>query len=164
MNARMGFASLLGMPFFLFGCGEPVPPVTPNKGLSPVQVSPAPAASNSQFDPAQAARGRKVYRANCQTCHGPEGKGQGGDWRIKRPNGWYPPPPLDDSAHAWHHPTAVLRKAIEQGSSPEFGDMPPWKDKLSSAEIDDVIVYIKSLWSAEVYQRWLEIERNATEN
>lgn len=80
---------------------------------------------------------------------------------MKRPNGRYPPPPLDDTAHAWHHPTSILRKAIESGSPPGVGDMPPWKDRLTGQEIDDVIVYIKSLWSDEVYRHWLEIERQS---
>jgi mono/diheme cytochrome c family protein len=73
----------------------------------------------------------------------------------------YPPPPLDDTAHAWHHATPVLRKAIEEGSPPGTGDMPSWKGKLTDRQIDDVIVYIKSLWSDEVYRHWLEIERQS---
>lgn len=116
------------------------------------------------LDPSQVERGRQVYISNCQTCHGLEGKGQPGDWRQRKPNGLYPPPPLDDTAHAWHHPTEVLRQAIKSGSPPDMGDMPAWEGKLSEAEIDDVIVYIKSLWSAEIYRHWLEIERNATES
>jgi mono/diheme cytochrome c family protein len=121
-------------------------------------------AAQAGLEPAQVERGRLVYMKNCQTCHGLDGKGQPGDWRVRKANGLYPPPPLDDTAHAWHHPTAVLRKAILEGSPPDMGDMPPWKDKLLGEEIDDVIVYIKSLWSDEVYRHWLEIERNALEN
>ncbi len=102
-----------------------------------------------------------MYEKHCLACHGVAGKGQPGDWRLRKPNGLYPPPPLDDTAHAWHHPTAVLKQAIEAGSPPDMGDMPAWKGKLSDAQINDVIVYVKSLWSDEVYQRWLEIERNA---
>jgi mono/diheme cytochrome c family protein len=39
--------------------------------------------------------------------------------------------------------------------------MPSWKGKLTDRQIDDVIVYIKSLWSDEVYRHWLEIERQS---
>ncbi len=109
----------------------------------------------------QVESGRQVYEQHSAGCHGKEGKGQPGDWRVKRANGMYPPPPLDDSAHAWHHATPVLRKAIEEGSPPGMGDMPPWKGKLTDRQIDDLIVYIKSLWSDEVYRHWLEIERQA---
>jgi mono/diheme cytochrome c family protein len=109
----------------------------------------------------QVGSGQQVYEQYCATCHGQEGKGQPGDWRAKRANGMYPPPPLDDTAHAWHHATPVLRRAIEEGSPPGVGDMPPWKGKLTDRQIDDVIVYIKSLWSDEVYRHWLEIERQS---
>ena len=114
--------------------------------------------------PEQVDRGRRVYEQNCQECHGPEGKGQAGDWRVKRENGMYPPPPLDDSAHAWHHPTAVLKQRILEGSPPGVGDMPAWEGKLSEAEIDDVVVYIKSLWSPEVFHHWIEIEMRSLQN
>lgn len=113
------------------------------------------------LDIRQAESGLAIYEKHCQTCHGKEGEGQHGDWRKKRANGMYPPPPLDDTAHAWHHPTNILRKAIEEGSPPGVGDMPPWKGKLSDQEIEDVIVYIKSLWSNEVYKHWLEVERQS---
>lgn len=119
--------------------------------------------SETGLDTLQIERGRQVYVKHCQTCHGVEGKGQAGDWRQRKPNGLYPPPPLDDTAHAWHHPTEVLRQAIKSGSPPDMGDMPAWEGKLAGTEIEDVIVYIKSLWSKETYQQWLEIERNATE-
>lgn len=114
--------------------------------------------------PEQVARGRIVYEQNCQKCHGVEGRGQPGDWRVKQPNGLYPPPPLDDTAHAWHHPTSVLRKAIMKGSPPGEGDMPAWEEKLSDQEIDDVIVYIKSLWSPEVFRNWIQVEMNSLQN
>jgi mono/diheme cytochrome c family protein len=119
------------------------------------------AARGLDFQRAEA--GLAVYEKHCLACHGKDGVGQAGDWRVKRADGMYPPPPLDDSAHAWHHPTQVLRKAIEQGSPPGVGDMPAWKGRLQDQEIDDVIVYIKSLWSDEIYGRWLEIERHAGE-
>lgn len=115
------------------------------------------------LDPEQVASGQEVYDRHCASCHGRHGAGQPGDWRVKRDNGLYPPPPLDDSAHAWHHPTTVLRKAIGEGSPPGVGDMPAWKGRLSDRQIDDVIVYIKSLWSDEVYKRWQEIERQSQE-
>lgn len=108
--------------------------------------------------PAQVERGRLVYAKHCLQCHGPEGRGQPGDWRVKRANGMYPPPPLDDSAHAWHHPTAELKKRIREGSPPDVGDMPAWQGRLSETEIDDVVAYIKSLWSPKVWAHWTEIE------
>lgn len=116
-----------------------------------------------QFDPNQVLRGKATYEQYCQSCHGPEGKGQAGDWRARGPDGKYPPPPLDDSAHAWHHPTQVLHQFIKHGSPGDTGNMPAWKDVLTEAQINDVIVFIKSLWSDDVYAVWHDIERRSLE-
>lgn len=115
-------------------------------------------------DPAQVARGRAVYDKHCAECHGAEGRGQAGDWRIRDAGGNYPPPPLDDSAHAWHHPTAVLLDVIRNGSEPGEGNMPAWKNVLSEAEMQDVVAYIKSLWSDPVYQLWWKLEQQSLED
>ena len=42
--------------------------------------------------------------------------------------------------------------------------MPGWGDRLTDGEIDDVIVWITSIWPAEVYGIWYkEIERKHQE-
>lgn len=117
-----------------------------------------------QLDQAQVARGRIVYDRHCAECHGAEGQGQAGDWRVRDADGLYPPPPLDDSAHAWHHPTAVLLDVIRNGSEPGEGKMPAWKHVLSEAQMQDVVVYIKSLWSDPVYELWWTLEQRSLED
>lgn len=151
----MGIGALL-----LTGCGEgrQAPPGPPATGA----MAEVPAGRG--LDPAQVAQGAEVYARHCAMCHGPRGEGAPGDWRKTGPDGKYPPPPLDGSAHAWHHPTEVLRKVIRKGSPPGMGNMPPWEGKLTEREIDDVIVYIKSLWSDEVYARWQQIETQSRTN
>jgi mono/diheme cytochrome c family protein len=110
-----------------------------------------------QLDPEKMRRGEAVYRANCASCHGPNGEATPG-WRTPGADGRYPPPPLDGSAHAWHHSTETLEKMIRDGS-PGPGGMPPWDGKLTNQQIDDVIVWIKSLWPDDVYEVWFkEIE------
>ncbi len=115
------------------------------------------------FAPEQVARGEAVYAEHCLECHGPQGKGLGGDWRQRGADGKFPPPPLDDSAHAWHHPTRMMKMVIRDGSPGGSGNMPAWKDKLTEAQIDDVVVYIKTLWSDKVYAVWHDIERRSLE-
>lgn len=114
-------------------------------------------------DPVQVARGEAVYTHHCLECHGAAGKGPPGDWRIRDADGYFPPPPLDDSAHAWHHPTAALLATIRDGSPQGQGRMPAWKDKLSEQEMQDVVAYIKSLWSDPVYGLWSKMEQQSLE-
>ncbi len=116
-----------------------------------------------KLDPAQVARGSAIYEKNCVECHGANGKGQPGDWRVRDAQGNYPPPPLDDSAHAWHHPTTVLLEVVREGSPGGQGNMPAWKDKLSETQMQDVVVYIKSLWSDPVYRLWMKMEQQSLE-
>ena len=105
------------------------------------------------FDENQIKRGETVYVANCVVCHGHNGEATP-DWRKTGPDGKYPPPPLNGTAHTWHHSTEVLKKTILKGGPPEFGSMPAWEDKLTEQQVDDVIVWIKSLWPDEIYDVW----------
>ncbi|MBI0414146.1 MAG: cytochrome c [Nitrosospira sp.] len=112
-----------------------------------------------KLDPEKIKHGALIYRVNCANCHGPKGEAAPG-WRNPGTDGKYPPPPLDDSAHAWHHSTDTLEKMIREGSPPGAGGMPGWDDKLTNQEIADVIVWIKSTWSEEIYGTWYqEIEK-----
>ncbi|HMM47508.1 MAG TPA: cytochrome c [Thiobacillaceae bacterium] len=115
------------------------------------------------LDAAEVARGRVVYERHCLECHGAEGQGLPGDWRIRDADGHFPPPPLDGSAHAWHHPTAALLETIREGSPAGQGKMPAWKGKLTEQQMQDVVAYIKSLWSDEVYRLWWKQEQQSLE-
>ncbi|MBW8363433.1 MAG: cytochrome c [Rhizobium sp.] len=116
-----------------------------------------------KLDAPQVARGKVVYEKHCMECHGVGGKGQPGDWRVRDADGMFPPPPLDDSAHAWHHPTAALLEVIRDGSPQGQGKMPAWKGKLSEQDMQDVVAYIKSLWSDPVYRLWWKMEQQSME-
>jgi mono/diheme cytochrome c family protein len=132
-------------------------------GTPPGQTEGSETLVERELDPAQVARGKTVYEKYCLECHGVGGQGQPGDWRLRDANGHFPPPPLDDSAHAWHHPTAQLLEVIREGSPQGQGKMPAWKGTLSEAEMQDVVAYIKSLWSDEVYALWSKVERQSLE-
>ena len=174
---------------FVAGCGEAKPPAatsSPSTTASapvakesapppvelakqePAQPATAPATSAApaqpknlaarKLDPEKIKRGEAVYRKNCANCHGPNGEATPG-WRNPGADGKYPPPPLDGSAHAWHHSTETLEEMIRKGSPGGAGGMPAWDGKLTNQEIDDVIVWIKSLWPDDVYEVWYkEIE------
>ena len=158
---------------FIVGCNEP-PPTAP-KIATPISSSapPKPVVSKTvnkseqelqdivirKLDPEKVRRGKIIYQANCSICHGQNGESKP-DWRKQGADGKYPPPPLNGSAHTWHHSTDTLSKVIREGSPPGIGGMPAWGDKLTDEEIDDVIVWITSIWSAEIYDIWYkEIEQ-----
>ena len=121
-------------------------------------------AQKRDLDSPQVVRGRVIYDQHCAECHGAQGKGPIGDWRIRDAEGKFPPPPLDDSAHAWHHPTAVLLEMVREGSPQGQGNMPAWKEKLSEQNMQDVVAYIKSLWSDQVYQLWMKMEQQSLDD
>ena len=135
---------------------SPAPPLPlPSRHRLPAQVE-QPKPGCAQAGSEKIKRGEAVYRANCASCHGPNGEATSG-WRTPGPDGRYPPPPLDGSAHAFQLET--LEKMIREGS-PAPGGMPPWDGKLTNQQIDDVIVWIKSLWADDVYDIWFkEIEQ-----
>ena len=155
--------AVLASALFLTACDkktEPVASQVPIVNEAPI-VATGPL--DRQLDAAQITRGSAIFDKNCAVCHGPAGQGLPGDWRIRDADGKYPPPPLDDSAHAWHHPTAVLLEAVRDGSPNGEGNMPAWKGKLSEPDMQDVVVYIKSLWSDEVYRLWMKLEQQSLE-
>ncbi len=109
-------------------------------------------------DQALVSQGKAVFEQHCATCHGDRAQGDP-QWRKRGPDGLFPPPPLDGSGHAWHHPTRQLREMIRNGSPPGQGKMPAWGDKLTSAEIDAVIAWFQSLWPDPVYAAWFDREQ-----
>lgn len=114
---------------------------------------PAPAKLERNLDIAAMARGGRLYQENCAQCHGKQAEGAP-NWRQLDPDGMYPPPPLNGSGHAWHHPKPMLHYVIKNGSPGGKGKMPAWREKLSDAQIDDIITWFMSRWPEEVYQAW----------
>jgi mono/diheme cytochrome c family protein len=94
--------------------------------------------------------GRAVYDAHCAACHGAGLEGQS-DWRTPLPSGRLPAPPHDASGHTWHHPDAVLFRIVRDGTAAVVGgsyesDMPGFGKILDVAEIEAVLVFIRSTW------------------
>lgn len=97
--------------------------------------------------------GRALYVENCSSCHGEQGQGAT-DWRKRGPDGKWPPPPLNGTGHAWHHPLPVLYHVIMEGSPAGSGNMPAWKGKLSREEVLAIIAWFQSQWPDELYAAW----------
>lgn len=108
---------------------------------------------------AQITAGEIIFQRDCAQCHGLNGEGDA-EWRKRDANGMFPPPPLNGTGHAWHHPTAFLQDRIKNGSGPE-GNMPAQGGKLNAEEIDAVIAWFQAQWPDELYGVWYEIDQRA---
>lgn len=141
----------LAAALWLAGCGESE---TPTIGTASAT------APQRNHDVVRLGHGKALFQQHCAQCHGAGAQGAF-NWRTTAPDGKYPPPPLNGSGHAWHHPRTALKQTIRQGTIGIGGSMPPWDEKLSEEDIDTIILWFQSLWSDEVYSAWLEIDRRA---
>ncbi|RLA06923.1 MAG: cytochrome c [Gammaproteobacteria bacterium] len=110
--------------------------------------------NNRWYTQNQVDEGKKIFVNNCAECHGKSGEGITADWRKKQKDGSYPPPPLDNSAHAWHHPLKLLKLTVNVGGTQIGGKMPAFKDKLSNQQIESAVAYFQNFWNDDIYSRW----------
>lgn len=96
--------------------------------------------------PQLVAAGRKTYEQYCQACHGKNGIGERPKQMYAEDQYGFVAPPLDNSAHGWHHTDANLLHTILNGSS-RNPRMLPFKDIISKEDAKDAVAYIKSLWN-----------------
>jgi mono/diheme cytochrome c family protein len=108
------------------------------------------------YSQAQVDAGGKVFAEHCASCHGKEAQGRVMNWKKPDADGNYPPPPLNGSAHAWHHPLSQLKRTIRQGGAPLGGQMPSFEGKLTEAEIKQALAWVQSHWNARIYDEWLK--------
>ncbi len=99
--------------------------------------------------------GKQVFTKNCAICHGTAAQSTF-SWRRKLPDGSYPPPPLNGSAHAWHHPFSQLMRTIDEGGLSRGGKMPGFKGKLKGEEKQAAVAFFQNYWSDEIYGEWLK--------
>ena len=111
------------------------------------------AAESRWYNQSDVDKGSALFKQNCSSCHGVNAEGTL-DWKKTDSNGKYPPPPLNGTAHTWHHSKDLLRKTILEGGARLGGLMPPFRDKLSDQDIDDVIAFMQSKWTDDIYQKW----------
>lgn len=105
----------------------------------------------------QVVLGRVVFQVHCASCHGERAEATP-DWRETGGDGHYPPPPLNGTAHGWHHSLGVLKQTIQEGGAASGGVMPPFRDVLSDEESVAAIAYFQSFWSDQIYGRWRQID------
>lgn len=110
-------------------------------------------------DPETLQRGERLYQQHCAACHGAQREGAE-HWRQRNPDGSQPPPPLDGSAHTWHHPYWQLKDMIRFGSRARAGVMPSFEDRLSEADVEAIIARLQSHWPDAILEAWQRYDRN----
>lgn len=86
-------------------------------------------------DAASIARGNELFQANCASCHGKDGRGDG------PAAGALDPRPANLNTMARHHPDGDFAWKIANGR----GAMPAWKGVLNDKQIWDLVNFVKSL-------------------
>lgn len=112
------------------------------------------------FDFLQMKRGGRLFMQHCAGCHGRQAEGAAG-WQQRDAAGRFPPPPLNGSGHAWHHPSKVLMDVIKNGTQRIGGNMPPWRDKLTDEQIRDILAWLQAKWPDEIYAAWYRNNQQA---
>src|SRR5688572_20437881 len=100
---------------------------------------------NPQSAISQEARGKAIYDKWCAECHGDTGAGDGSaqTYMLPRPRDFTKGSYQIRTTASGELPTdADLRRVINEGMPGTA--MPQWRDRLSDAEREDVIAYIKS--------------------
>ena len=70
--------------------------------------------SHTWFSPQQVQQGQALFRQHCAACHGQNAEATP-NWRQSDDQGRFPPPPLNGSAHTWHHSLDTLRLTVREG-------------------------------------------------
>lgn len=112
------------------------------------------------LDPVIVTQGKALYVQHCAACHGANLEGQP-NWKSPGPNGVYPAPPHNSDGHTWHHPDAVLLQIIAAGGVMPASAMPAFTGKLTDAEMQAILAYIKTFWGPKELAFQTEVTRNA---
>ena len=126
-------------------------------------VAPAGQPGPPALEPEDVEAGRKIYQQYCASCHGTSGEGAP-NWEQPDASGDLPPPPHNAEGHTWKHSDAMLYRMMSEGWRDPFNKterltMPPFEDVLTPEEIQNVITYLKTLWTPEQRQfQWEETQ------
>lgn len=99
------------------------------------------AAAKPAVTPAMLEKGRAIYKANCVTCHGETGKGDGPGAGVLKP----PPRDHTDAAYMSTLTDDDIRKIITMGGAIKGKPGMPSSPQIRGAELDALVAYVRSL-------------------
>lgn len=101
-----------------------------------------------ELDSQLVADGEALYQQSCASCHGTDLSGEP-NWKTRKPDGSYPPPPHDSTGHTWHHSDQLLLELIRDGSEFPESRMPAFAEQLTDEEIVSILEFLKSVWGEQ---------------
>ncbi len=133
MNRPLVIALVLAS---LIGCSKKAKQAPPAVATVPAAAEPVPLGYELQL-------GRETYRHYCMTCHGEGGAGDGFNAFNLDPH----PRDYSDPAFQKKKTDAELADAIRRGGAGVglSALMPPWGHTLSDPQINQVVLYIRTL-------------------
>ncbi len=134
---------LLSVALLVAACSETGPSAVPVEGR--------------WYTAGQVELGRGLYAVHCAVCHAADGSSTA-EWRTLDANGNYPPQPLNGTAHTWHHPRDLLDDTIASGGARFGGVMPGFSGVMDRSDRLATVAWFQSLWSDDIYRKWLEID------
>ena len=102
-------------------------------------------------------KGMELYTNNCVSCHMENLVGNP-DWKSGvDEDGQRLPPPLNGTAHTWHHSPDQLFQVIRYGYKkfdPNYKGKMLGNEDLSEDDVWSILAYIKSLWPEEIRTKY----------
>ena len=125
---------------FFGGMMNQMPEQMPHQMMTPNQTPPAsnqvPSSSPSAQPTSELlALGEQRFEQVCANCHGVNGQGYVAAGA----------PPLNGSAHAWHHSDTQIRGWLRGG----YNAMPAVPSNWTDRDIDAVLAYVKQWWTPD---------------
>ncbi|MDC6448266.1 cytochrome c [Alphaproteobacteria bacterium] len=102
-------------------------------------------------------KGMELYTSNCASCHMGNLSGNQ-NWKSGvDDDGQRLPPPLNGTAHTWHHSPEQLFQIIRYGYKkfdPNYKGKMLGNDNLSEDDVWSILEYIKSVWPKEIRDKY----------